>query len=52
MYKFLLFQGVNMTYPYDISMLTCYQGRDSCIKRDLGGEVNKRYISFYLIILG
>jgi len=33
-------QGVNMTYPYDISMLTCYKGRDSCIKRDLGGEVD------------
>lgn len=33
-------QGVNMSYPYDISMLTCYKGRDSCIKRDLGGEVD------------
>ena len=37
-----------MTYPYDISMLTCYKGRDSCIKRDLGGEVN--YPSIFLDI--
>ena len=35
-----------MTYPYDISMLTCYKGRDSCIKRDLGGEVN--YLTIFL----
>ena len=35
----LFFQGLELTFPIEDSLLTCYKGRQSCVDNDLPSEV-------------
>ena len=35
----IVVQGVDLEFPVDDTMFGCYKDRDSCVKRDLQGEV-------------
>jgi len=32
--------GMDLTFPIDNSLQDCYKGRETCVKRDFGGEVD------------
>ena len=40
---FLFLQGLELTFPIEDSLLTCYKGRQSCVDNDLPSEVSTSY---------